>query len=99
MKLLRRSDLEGAGPRREDTVEVFVRYVEAGPGVWVAEADAPPTRVQAGSLGAARRRMVASLAVRMGSGALDAATVVEDLPEEAGDDEDDAPEADGVEDG
>lgn len=99
MKLLRRSDLEGDGPRREDAVEVFVRYVEAAPGVWVAEADAPPARVQAGSIGAARRCMVAALAGRIGAGVLDAATVIEDLPEEAGDDEDDAPEADGAEDG
>lgn len=100
MRLLRRSDLEGTAPRREDALEVLVRYVEAAPGVWVAEADAPPARVQAASIGAARRRMVAALAGCIGAGALDAATVIEDLPQEAGDeDEAQDPEADGAEDG
>lgn len=58
------------------------------PASWVAESDVPPARVQAASLGEARRRMAAALAVRIGSGALGAATVIEDLPEEAEDGED-----------
>jgi hypothetical protein len=89
VKLLRRSEMqESSAPRREDALEVFVRYLEAAPGQWVAEADAPPTRAQGQSLHETRRRMAAALALRMGAGALEAATVIEDLPEEAEDAED-----------
>lgn len=90
MKLVRRSDIEGTGPRRQDQVEIFVRFVRTPSGSWVAESDAPPLRAEAASIGEARRILASRLAVRMGSGCLESATVILDLPEDEAGGEPDA---------
>jgi hypothetical protein len=82
VKVIRRSDVEASGPRREDQVEVFVRFVRAPSGAWVVEADAPPLRAEAATFGEARRLMATQLASRMGTASLESATLIVDLPED-----------------
>jgi hypothetical protein len=82
VKLVRRSDVEAGGTRRQDQVEVFVRFVRSPTGTWVAEADAPPARAEGASLGETRRLLATQLALRMGTASLAQATLVIDLPDE-----------------